>query len=446
MSQLTHCRTRNWWGRPTAAICAIAGAIGLVTPAAAETIQYAAWGSAEQVNSHEAVIAAFEHKYPELDADVVGQFHGWSGYHEKLLVEAAAGTLPDVMLISSAFFGSLAQHHAFLDLAPYVARDGVQEASLPPGSTAYLTRDGHLVGMPASGFAPTFWMMNYNKDLFDEAGLAYPKPGWTWDELLADARKITRDTTGDGKADIFGVDFADQDTVGVWLPLLQANCGKLWKDDWSGTALNSDAGRATFQFLKDLDSHYHVFSGWDVHYADGRVGMSISPSSNASNYLQSIKGFRTGVAPLPAGPCGESIPPPSGQVQVYAIAKNTPHPELAWRFVKFLVTEPESVEARTFAAPDSVAYKPLLQTYAKKIPAVLAPWWEVGQYDVNHQPAPRVPDKPMPAQKDWGPVVAQEVNAYYADKQSLNEALNHIQTKLDALVQHAQGPTAHNGD
>ena len=32
----------------------------------------------------------------------------------------------------------------------------------------------------------------YNKKLFDAAGVAYPKDGWTWDEFLDTAQKLTK--------------------------------------------------------------------------------------------------------------------------------------------------------------------------------------------------------------------------------------------------------------
>jgi len=35
-------------------------------------------------------------------------------------------------------------------------------------------------------------VMYYNKGLFDEAGLPYPQPGWTWDEFLDAAEAITK--------------------------------------------------------------------------------------------------------------------------------------------------------------------------------------------------------------------------------------------------------------
>ena len=34
-------------------------------------------------------------------------------------------------------------------------------------------------------------MINYNRDLFDKAGITYPTTGWTWDEFREVAKKLT---------------------------------------------------------------------------------------------------------------------------------------------------------------------------------------------------------------------------------------------------------------
>jgi fructooligosaccharide transport system substrate-binding protein len=47
----------------------------------------------------------------------------------------------------------------------------------------------------------------YNTELFKEAGIIAPKAvddAWTWDEFLDAAKKLTRDTNGDGRTDIWG--------------------------------------------------------------------------------------------------------------------------------------------------------------------------------------------------------------------------------------------------
>lgn len=44
----------------------------------------------------------------------------------------------------------------------------------------------------------------YNKDLFDEAGVEYPTRDWTRADLMAAAKKLTRDRDGDGRVDQWG--------------------------------------------------------------------------------------------------------------------------------------------------------------------------------------------------------------------------------------------------
>ncbi len=49
-------------------------------------------------------------------------------------------------------------------------------------------------------FIPIGWnniMINYNRKLFKDAGVEFPKTGWTWDEFREDAKKLTvRDAAG----------------------------------------------------------------------------------------------------------------------------------------------------------------------------------------------------------------------------------------------------------
>ena len=49
-------------------------------------------------------------------------------------------------------------------------------------------------------YIPISWnniMINYNRDLFDKAGVAYPKEGWTWDDFRETAKALTvKDASG----------------------------------------------------------------------------------------------------------------------------------------------------------------------------------------------------------------------------------------------------------
>ncbi|MBU3110074.1 extracellular solute-binding protein [Clostridium lacusfryxellense] len=48
--------------------------------------------------------------------------------------------------------------------------------------------DGKTYGIPSS---PTYWLVFYNKKIFDDAGVAYPSGYWTWDQYVETAKKLT---------------------------------------------------------------------------------------------------------------------------------------------------------------------------------------------------------------------------------------------------------------
>jgi multiple sugar transport system substrate-binding protein len=86
-------------------------------------------------------------------------------------------------------FQEATDREAILSLAPFVDAD-------PAFSTAdYFTQaldqftwQGQLMGLPAD---ITPYIIEYNKDLFDAAGLEYPPMDWTWDDFLAIAVALT---------------------------------------------------------------------------------------------------------------------------------------------------------------------------------------------------------------------------------------------------------------
>ncbi len=59
----------------------------------------------------------------------------------------------------------------------------------------------------------------FNKGLFDKFGVPYPpEDEWTWDQFAETVKKLTKDTDGDGKTDVWG--FAFPSWVGVAVPIL----------------------------------------------------------------------------------------------------------------------------------------------------------------------------------------------------------------------------------
>ena len=45
----------------------------------------------------------------------------------------------------------------------------------------------------------------YNADLFRDARVSLPASGWSWDEMVDAAERLTRDDDDDGTVDIYGL-------------------------------------------------------------------------------------------------------------------------------------------------------------------------------------------------------------------------------------------------
>ena len=121
-----------------------------------------------------------------------------------MLAAMQEGTAPDVFQGCCSFFPIWAQAGFLLDLRPYVEADLDQAAIAdwdPAQYQALFTSDGRQYALPKYRGALALY---YNKDLFDEYGVAYPDGTWTQDEYLDAMRRLTQDRDGDGRTDLWG--------------------------------------------------------------------------------------------------------------------------------------------------------------------------------------------------------------------------------------------------
>ncbi|MCA1596756.1 MAG: extracellular solute-binding protein, partial [Chloroflexi bacterium] len=131
--------------------------------------------------------AEWAREYPNIHVRME-HIPGSSEYVSKLLTAFVAGTEPDVMQLDDASAATFINNDTLLDLAPYARRDRVDLAAYYPNVLNIARRGTHLYALPAD-FTPM--MIYYNKREFDRAGLAYPRDGWTWDDFLADCKRLT---------------------------------------------------------------------------------------------------------------------------------------------------------------------------------------------------------------------------------------------------------------
>ena len=132
--------------------------------------------------------AAFEAAYPAIDLqyiDVASQ-----DYAIKAGSMLSAGDASDVFMVKEVSDIVNWNAQGFAEpLTPYIEKDGYDVSGFV-GMEANYAFDGTQYALP---FRSDFWVLFYNKDLFDAAGIAYPTNDMTWDAYAELAKTMTKD-------------------------------------------------------------------------------------------------------------------------------------------------------------------------------------------------------------------------------------------------------------
>lgn len=189
------------------------------------------WADYRESEVEDRALAPFAAAHPGVVVEQQSSGTGLVEYRERILTAIAAGHPPDVFLLDHTDVPAFADHGAVLDLAPYLARLGIDPARYDSTVLGIFRRGSAVYAIP-KGYTPM--LIVYNKDLFDRAALPYPTSDWTWDEFRRVARVLTRDTDGDGQVDQWGTAFDRRSFL--WMP---------WLWSGGGDVLCADGARAT---------------------------------------------------------------------------------------------------------------------------------------------------------------------------------------------------------
>jgi multiple sugar transport system substrate-binding protein len=194
----------------------------------------------------------------------------------------------------------------------------------------------------------------YNKDLFRAAHVPFPKPGWTWNDLLQDARKLT--VVKGGRTVQWGINLP-----GNWLrgtePLIHDFGGSTISPDGKKIEgyLNSPRTVKAVQFYVDMYNKYHVapspaeqkaFANLDM-FSGGKVAMNMTGPWEITTWLQN-KNFHFDVVPMPSynGKAYTSI-----CWAGFAMNARTSQKEAAWQVIKALGGRDGSMVFAQWALP-----------------------------------------------------------------------------------------------
>ncbi|MGW0392045.1 ABC transporter substrate-binding protein [Streptomyces sp. NPDC003042] len=283
------------------------------------------------------VIDAFEARHPDVKVkweDVPGD-----GYNEKLVADAQAGALPDVVNLSTDSFQLLGDRGMLADVAKL---DGEVAKDYVPGAWEQFKLPGKGDGVYAYPWYVTPEILTYNKDLFEKAGLDVGKPPVTVEQFFDYAERIA--AASGGKYSAFMADPkgrlpGDWQKMGV--PILNAEQDRFTFDTdqavgWVERMKDLYAkGAMPKESLLKSDDINQLYGGGKLVFGPGSPGFVKDIKQNAPQVYE-----RTQVAGAVTGRLGH--------IGIYAqslgIKKDTKHVDAATEFAKWVTNGPNQVQ------------------------------------------------------------------------------------------------------
>lgn len=395
-------------------------------PQRSDAVRFSTWGSPEEMAILEPLLKEFEAQNPDVHVELM---HIPDKYFQKIHALLAANLAPDVMFLNNINFPIYASNGAFLDLGPYLDKSQVLKASdFFPQTLEGFRWQGQIQGLPRDASNLVFF---YNQDLFDQAGLPYPQPGWTLDQMRETARKLTQDTDHDGHPERYGVSFSDYFLF--WFPYVWSAGGDIFDAQRQHFTLNQPQALAGLQSYADLRYKDHVAPtaaeagslSMSQLFMQQKLAMNLNGRWAVPLYRKSLK-FRWDIAPFPKGPAGSIV---DADASGWVISRRAQNPEKAWRLVEFLASRQAS---EAFTAPGLIipARKDVAQSKVfldpDKAPAH-------ARYFIDALETGR----PMPAIPYWNAVldeVNQALEPVWDGKTPASEALRGLDRKVQPLL------------
>ena len=283
-----------------------------------------------------AVIEAYEAKNPNVKIKIIDT--SADEYNNSLGISlSAAQPDPDVIWVKD--MGSMLQmadKNQLLPIDDFIKNDNF-DLSIYKGAAEQLQYNGVSYALP---YRNDWYVLYYNKDLFDAAGVEYPSNDMTWEQYDELAAKLT---SGEGSAKVYGShNHTWQALVTNWA--VQDGKNTVVEKDYSflkpwyeeALALQDNGYIQDYSTLKTANIHYSsVFKNQQCAMMPmGTWFIATMMQSQAEGETD----FNWGVANIPH-PSDTGAGYTVGALTPVAISAYTDQADLAWDFVKFAASE-----------------------------------------------------------------------------------------------------------
>jgi multiple sugar transport system substrate-binding protein len=321
-------------------------------------------------------IKDYQQQHPNVTIN--SSFEAWNDYFVKLPTVLASGSIPDVMHLHCSIAQDYGLRGATKNMFDYMKKDNLSKDVFFPALIQQFVdyKTGQkLYGVPKDSASYGFY---FNKDMFDKAGVPYPKMDWTFDDFRAAAQKLTIDKNGkkSGEAGF------DPNNVAQWGmaandPLPSGDAYQMtawgyagqWYDENFTKAKFDDPDHVAFvQAIADMTNKDRSIPrqgdalGQGDPWRNGLVAMTIGHHSTVFFYNAEKKTFNYDVVPSPAGKNGQWQ---GAACSAWTLPAKSPQPDDGWDFIKFLVGDTQQckiVSAKRWGSPIKACESNLLPT------------------------------------------------------------------------------------
>lgn len=298
-----------------------------------------AWGGYREPLVDE-MIQEFMREYP----DITVTHRVASDLNEEFTLAYAGGVAPDIVMVTTKHLVSLADQGVFIELDPWLEREGVTRDIWIPGEITSGEWNGKIYGLPIRTGGESGNVLYYNRQLFDEAGLNSASAPATWTDLFTVSRKLVQ-YDGDRITLNPIIDITDGATIRPTLNWMFAGGGQYLSADMRRVAYNSKETADMMEWVYKFRTEIYRNVGDDrmskSDFFTGRAAMWLSGSDGFSAVWEYDKEFPLGAGPRPRAEgspyCGANYGTYS-----YAIPSTAKNKEAAWELLKWLTLREES--------------------------------------------------------------------------------------------------------
>ena len=298
------------------------------------TLTWAVWDY-QTTPYYDALINAYEAANPGVNVEVIDL--GSADYQTALQIQLSGGGSEfDVVAVKDIpGYNNLVKAGLLQDLKPLAERDGI-DTSAYGGIVEQISVGDSYYELP---FRSDFWVVFYNKDLFDAAGVPYPTNDMTFEEYDQIALAMT---SGSGASKVYGAHYHTWRSAIQLFGILDGEHQITDGGDYS--YLKPYYEMALEQQRDGVVQDYATLKTSNIHYSGVFYNQSVAMENMGSWFIATLiaatengqnDATNWGIVKYPHA---EGVEPGTtlGTITALAIPSGTDQTEAAWDFVKFV--------------------------------------------------------------------------------------------------------------